>query len=166
MQAYAGLMSITGEADGEPVRTGTSVVDLSTGATALSGILAALYHRERTGEGQRIDVSLLGTTIAWMTYHAVAYFATGKVPGRTGSHHPSVSPYGGYPTRDGYLVVAIAFDSHWAKFCELAGRPELMADPRFARNPDRVINRDQLDPIVVEILSARSAAEWAGIMDA
>ena len=165
-QAEGGLMSITGEASGEPVRTGTSVVDLSTGAAALSGILAALYQRERTGEGQRIDVSLLGTTIAWMTYHAVAYFATGKAPGRTGSHHPSVSPYGGYPTKDGFLVVAIAFDSHWVKFCELVGRPELITDLRFASNPERVINRAELDPIVVEILADKSATEWAGIMDA
>jgi len=165
IQAYAGLMSITGEADGEPVRTGTSSVDLSTGATALSGILAALYHRERTGEGQRIDVSLLGTTIAWMTYHAVAYFATGIAPGRTGSHHPSVAPYGGYPTGDGYLVVAIAFDNHWAKFCELVGRPELIDDPRFARNPDRVKNRAELDPIMTEILSTRGAVEWGAVMD-
>ncbi|MEZ4507825.1 MAG: CoA transferase [Thermomicrobiales bacterium] len=157
MQAYAGLMSITGEADGEPVRTGTSVVDLSTGEMALSGILAALYHRERTGEGQRIDVSLLGTTIAWMTYHAVAYFATGKIPGRSGSHHPSVSPYGGYPTGDGYLVVAIAFDNHWSRFCELVGRPDLIDDPRFARNPDRVVNRAELDPIMAEILAPRGA---------
>jgi crotonobetainyl-CoA:carnitine CoA-transferase CaiB-like acyl-CoA transferase len=166
IQAYAGLMSITGEADGEPVRTGTSVVDLSTGATALSGILAALYHRERTGEGQRIDVSLLGTTIAWMTYHAVAYFATGKVPGRTGSHHPSVSPYGGYPTGDGFLVVAIAFDNHWARFCELVGHPELIDDPRFARNPDRVANRAELDPIMADILAPKGAVEWATMMDA
>lgn len=165
IQAYGGLMSITGESGGEPVRTGTSSVDLSTGATALSGILAALYHRERTGEGQRIDVSLLGTTIAWMTYHAVAYFATGNVPERTGSHHPSVSPYGGYPTGDGFMVVAIAFDNHWAKFCELVGRPELIDDPRFARNPDRVRNRAELDPIIVEILSTRGAVEWAAMMD-
>jgi crotonobetainyl-CoA:carnitine CoA-transferase CaiB-like acyl-CoA transferase len=166
IQAYAGLMSITGEASGEPVRTGTSVVDLSTGAAALSGILAALYQRERTGEGQRIDVSLLGTTIAWMTYHAVAYFATGKAPGRTVSHHPSVSPYGGFPTREGYLVVEIAFDSHWAIFCEMVGRPELIGDARFAGNPERVANRAELDPIIVEILSSKSAVEWAGIMDA
>ena len=165
IQAYGGLMSITGEASGEPVRTGTSVVDLSTGALALSGILAALYQRERTGEGQRVDVSLLGTTIAWMTYHAVAYYATGKVPGRTGSHHPSVSPYGGYPTKDGWLVVAIAFDSHWAKFCHLVDRPELIGDPRFAGNPERVANRPELDPILIDILSTRSASEWASLMD-
>lgn len=166
IQAYAGLMSITGEGSGEPVRTGTSVVDLSTGSLALSGILAALYRRERTGEGQRVDVSLLGTTIAWMTYHAVAYFATGKAPGRTGSHHPSVSPYGGYPTKDGWLVVAIAFDSHWIKFCNLVERPELIADARFVGNAERVANRPELDPILIEILSAHSAAEWAERMDA
>lgn len=166
IQAYGGLMSITGEAGGEPVRTGTSVVDLSTGAMALGGILAALYRRERTGQGQRVDVSLLGTTIAWMTYHAVAYFATGTVPGRGGSHHPSVSPYGGYPTREGWLVVAIAFDSHWAKFCQLVERPDLIDDPRFIGNPERVANRPELDPILIDILSTRTAREWASIMDA
>src|SRR5690606_2767276 len=120
MQAYAGLMSITGEPDRPPVRTGTSVVDLSTGANAAQGILAALYVRERTGLGQRVDVSLLGSTVAWMTYHAVTWFATGEPPGRMGSAHPSVAPYGAFPTRDGYLVVAIAFDSHWQRFCEVA----------------------------------------------
>lgn len=166
IQAYAGLMSITGEGGGEPVRTGISVVDLSTGSLALSGMLAALYQRERTGAGQRVDVSLLGSTIAWMTYHAVAYFATGKIPGRTGSHHPSVSPYGGYPTKDGWLVVAIAFDSHWIKFCQLVGRPELIDDARFVSNPARVTNRPVLDPILIDILSAYSASEWAERMDA
>ncbi len=166
IQAYAGLMSITGEASGEPVRTGTSVVDLSTGSLALSGILAALYQRERTGEGQRVDVSLLGSTIAWMTYHAVAYYATGNVPGRTGSHHPSVSPYGGYPTKDGWLVVAIAFDSHWVKFCNLVERPDLTDDPRFTGNAERVANRPALDPILIDILATHTAAEWAERMDA
>lgn len=166
IQAYGGLMSLTGEPDGLPVRTGTSVVDLSTGATAVQGILAALYVRERTGVGQRVDVSLLGTTVAWLSYHAVAYFATGRNPRPLGSHHPSVAPYGAYPTRSGFLVVAIAFDSNWRTFCDVLGASALAADARFATNPDRIANREELDASLIELLATKSAEEWAGLMDA
>jgi crotonobetainyl-CoA:carnitine CoA-transferase CaiB-like acyl-CoA transferase len=166
MQAYAGLMSITGEEGGEPVRTGTSVVDLSTGANATQGILAALYVRERTGRGQRVDVSLLGSVVSWMSYHAVAYFASGEVPGRLGSRHASVAPYGAFPTRDGYLVVAIALEGSWRRFCEAVGRPEWLQDPRFTRNPDRISHREAMESAIVEALADRSAMEWAAVMDA
>jgi crotonobetainyl-CoA:carnitine CoA-transferase CaiB-like acyl-CoA transferase len=165
MQAYAGLMSITGEEDGEPVRTGTSVVDLTTGANAVQGILAALYVRERTGQGQRVDVSLLGSLVSWMTYHAVGYFGTGAVPGRMGSRHPSVAPYGAFPTKDGYLVVAVATDPLWRRFCQAVARDDLIDDPRFARNGARIANRAELEPVLDAILAARSADEWAAIMD-
>jgi formyl-CoA transferase/CoA:oxalate CoA-transferase len=165
MQAYAGLMSLTGEPHGPPVRTGTSVVDLSTGANAVQGILAALYVRERTGRGQRVDVSLLGSTIAWMTYHAVAWFATGEAPARHGSQHPSVAPYGAFPTRDGFLVVALAFDTHWTRFCEVAGHPELAADLRLSTNAARIANRDYLEQMMTKVLASRSTQEWAGMMD-
>lgn len=166
MQAYAGLMSITGEADGMPVRTGTSVVDLTTGANAAQGILAALYVRERSGEGQRIDVSLLGSVVSWLTYHAVAYFATGENPPRMGSRHPSVAPYGAFPTGDGFLVVAVALEPSWRRFCQAIGREELTDDPRFAKNPQRIVNRAELESILVDVLAAKSADEWAAIMDA
>ncbi|HKG25654.1 MAG TPA: CoA transferase [Thermomicrobiales bacterium] len=165
MQAYGGLMSITGEENGEPVRTGTSVVDLTTGANAVQGILAALYVRERTGQGQRVDVSLLSSLVSWLTYHAVGYFGTGSVPGRMGSRHPSVAPYGAFPTRDGYLVVAVATDPLWRRFCQAVGREDLIDDPRFARNGNRIANRGELEPVLVEILAACSADEWAAIMD-
>jgi crotonobetainyl-CoA:carnitine CoA-transferase CaiB-like acyl-CoA transferase len=165
MQAYGGLMSITGEENGEPVRTGTSVVDLTTGANAVQGILAALYVRERTGQGQRVDVSLLSSLVSWLTYHAVGYFGTATVPGRMGSRHPSVAPYGAFPTRDGYLVVAVATDPLWRRFCQAAGREDLIDDPRFARNGNRIANRGELEPVLVEILAAHSADEWAAIMD-
>jgi crotonobetainyl-CoA:carnitine CoA-transferase CaiB-like acyl-CoA transferase len=165
MQAYGGLMSITGEEAGEPVRTGTSVVDLTTGANAVQGILAALYVRERTGQGQRVDVSLLGSLVSWLTYHAVGFFGTGKVPGRLGSRHGSVAPYGAFPTRDGYLVVAVATDPLWRRFCQAVGREDLSDDPRFARNGSRIANRAELESVLVEILAARSAEEWAAIMD-
>jgi len=165
MQAYAGLMSITGEADGEPVRTGTSVVDLTTGANAVQGILAALFVRERTGTGQRVDVSLLGSVVSWLSYHAVAYFGTGELPPRMGSRHPSVAPYGAFPTRDGYLVVAVALDSSWRRFCQALGREELIDDQRFANNPKRIENRVELEALLTEALAERGAAEWAAIMD-
>lgn len=165
MQAYGGLMGITGEEGRPPVRTGTSVVDLSTGANAVQGMLAALYVRERTGQGQRVDVSLLGSVVSWLTYHAVGFFATGEQPKRMGSRHPGVMPYGAYPTRDGYLVVAIAMDSLWQRFCQAIGHPEWASDPRFARNPDRVANRELLDALLEQSLAKRSAAEWGEIMD-
>lgn len=165
MQAYAGLMSITGEANGAPVRTGTSVVDLTTGANAAQGILAALYVRERTGAGQRVDVSLLGSVVSWLSYHAVAYFATGEVPPRMGSRHPSVAPYGAFPTKDGYLVVAVALDSTWKRFCGALERPDLTDHPRFSTNPLRIANRAELEAAVTEALADRSATGWAEVMD-
>src|SRR3954469_14730494 len=126
MQAYAGLMSITGDENGDPVRTGTSVVDLTTGANAVQGILAALFVRERTGKGQRVDVSLLGSVVSWLSYHVVGYFATGETPQPMGSAHPSVAPYGTYPTRDGFIVIAIALDSSWKRLCKAMERTDLI----------------------------------------
>jgi crotonobetainyl-CoA:carnitine CoA-transferase CaiB-like acyl-CoA transferase len=166
MQAYAGLMSITGEPDRPPVRTGTSVVDLTTGANAVQGILAALYVRERSGIGQRVDVSLLGSVVSWLSYHVVGYFATGEAPERMGSRHPSVAPYGTYPTRDGFLVVAVALDSSWKRFCTAVGRPDLIDHPRLGKNAGRITHRDELEPLIEGILAERTAAEWVAIMDA
>lgn len=166
MQAYAGLMSVTGEADRPPVRTGTSVVDLAAGANAVQGILAALYVREKTGVGQRVDVSLLGAVISWLSYHVVGYFGTGQLPQRMGAAHPSVAPYAAYPTRDGFLVLAVALNASWRRFCDAVNRPELFEDPRFLNNADRIRNRDELDDIVRQILAERTADEWATILDA
>jgi formyl-CoA transferase/CoA:oxalate CoA-transferase len=165
MQAYAGLMSITGEPDRPPVRVGTSVVDLSTGANTVQGILAALYVRERTGQGQRVDVSLLGSVVSWLSYHVVAHFATGDVPEPMGSRHPSVAPYGTYPTKDGFLVVAVALDSSWKRFCTAVGRPELIDHPRLGRNAGRIAHREELEPLIAGILAERTAQEWAEVMD-
>lgn len=165
MQAYGGLMSITGEEHGAPVRVGTSVVDLTAGANAVQGILAALYLRERTGAGQRIESSLLEGQVSWLTYHAVAYFASGEAPGRLGSFHASVAPYGAFPTNDGYLVVAVATDALWRRFCGALEHPELVEDPRFAKNVERCANRDELHAELLPILAERSAAAWADAMD-
>ena len=166
MQAYGGLMSLTGEAGRPPVRVGTSVVDLTAGANAVQGLLLALFVRERTGRGQRVESSLLEGQVSWLTYHAVSYFASGEVPGRLGSAHASVAPYGAYPTRDGFLIVAVATDALWRRFCAVIGREELIDDPRFARNAERCAGRDELDALLTPTLSGETSGEWARRMDA
>ncbi len=166
MQAYGGLMSITGEAGRPPVRVGTSVVDLTAGANAVQAILAALYVRERTGRGQRVESSLLEGQVSWLTYHAVSYFGTGQVPERIGSAHASVAPYGAYPTGDGFLVIAVASDALWRRFCQAIGHAELLEDPRFATNADRCANRDELDGVLIPMLAEYDSRSWAERMDA
>jgi formyl-CoA transferase/CoA:oxalate CoA-transferase len=166
MQAATGLMSITGEHGRPPVRAGTSLIDLTAGANAVQGILAALYVRERTGSGQRVEVSLLGAGVSWLTYHATAYFATGEIPKRMGSNHAAVAPYGAYPTSDGYLVVAVATDALWRRFCGALGPNEFVDDARFASNPDRLRYREELDAILFPVLAKRTAEEWTDILTA
>ncbi len=165
MQAYGGLMSITGETGRPPVRVGTSVVDLTAGANAAQAILAALFVRERTGRGQLVESSLLEGQVSWLTYHAVSYFANHQVPERIGSSHASVAPYGAYPTKSGFLVVAVASDALWRRFCGAIERPELVSDPRFATNAARCEHRDALDEIIVSVLSHADSQEWARRMD-
>jgi crotonobetainyl-CoA:carnitine CoA-transferase CaiB-like acyl-CoA transferase len=165
MQAYAGLMSITGEEGRPPVRVGTSVVDLTAGANAVQAILAALYVRERTGNGQRVESSLLEGQVAWLTYHAVSYFGTGHVPERLGSAHGSVAPYGAFATRDGFLVVAVVNDGLFARFCGVIGREDLITDPRFTTNPLRCEHRPQLQEEIESALASDDAQAWATKMD-
>jgi crotonobetainyl-CoA:carnitine CoA-transferase CaiB-like acyl-CoA transferase len=166
MQAYGGLMSLTGEEGRAPVRVGTSVADLTAGANAVQGILLALFVRERTGKGQRVESSLLEGQVSWLTYHAVSYFASGEVPQRLGSSHASVAPYGAYPTRDGFLIVAVATDALWRRFCGVIGREELIDDPRFARNALRCQNRAAMDAILEPTLAQGTSDDWARRMDA
>jgi crotonobetainyl-CoA:carnitine CoA-transferase CaiB-like acyl-CoA transferase len=165
MQAYGGLMSITGEEGRPPVRVGTSLVDLTCGANAVQGILAALYFRERTGRGQKIESSLLEGQVSWMTYHAVSYFASGEPPRRMGSGHASVAPYGAFPTGDGFLVVAVVNDGLWKRFCEVINREDLLDDPRFETNPLRCEHRDELQAELESALASQPADEWARRMD-
>ncbi len=165
MQAYGGLMSITGESGRPPVRVGTSVVDLTAGANAAQAILAALFVRERTGRGQLVESSLLEGQVSWLTYHAVSYFANHQVPERIGSSHASVAPYGAYPTKSGFLVVAVASDALWRRFCGAIERPELVSDQLFATNAARCQHRDALDEIIVSVLSLADSQEWARRMD-
>jgi crotonobetainyl-CoA:carnitine CoA-transferase CaiB-like acyl-CoA transferase len=159
-QAVSGMMSVTGEPDGEPVRSGTSLADTGAGMWSVIGILAALHAREASGRGQLVDVSLLDGQVAWLTYVAGKYFATGVTPGRHGSAHESLTPYQVLPTADAPLMVAVGSDGLWRRFAEAIGRAELAADPRFATNPDRVRNRDALIPLITEVMAGRGCAEW------
>jgi formyl-CoA transferase/CoA:oxalate CoA-transferase len=159
-QALSGVMSVTGEADGPPVRFGVSGADLAAGMWATIGVLAAVHERQRTGHGQWVDISLLDGQIAWLTYVASGHFASGDVPARYGSAHPTIVPYQAFPTADGHLMVAAGNDSLWRRFTEAIGLGHLTDDPRFVTNPDRVQNRGQLLPLIEEKLASRSAEEW------
>ena len=160
-QALGGLMSVTGEADGEPVRVGNSAADIGAAMWAAIGILAALHARDTNGHGEWVDISLLDGQIAWLTYLAGGYFASGEVPRRYGSAHPTIVPYQALRTGDGHLMVAVGNDALWQRFAPLLGLPELAEDPRFATNPDRVVNRDELIPLIEAALAARRSDEWA-----
>lgn len=149
MQAEGGLMSITGEEGGPPVRVGVAITDIGAGMYATQAILAALFERELgDGGGQKIDVSLYDGQVAWMTYMASYYFATGEAPGRMGSKHPTIAPYQAFETADGYVVVAVATERMWERFCAALGREDLVDDERFATNADRVEHRAELDRIL------------------
>ncbi|MBV9092703.1 MAG: CoA transferase [Streptosporangiaceae bacterium] len=165
-QAVSGMMSITGEPGGEPVRTGSSTADVGAGMWALIGILAALHARQATGKGQYVDISLLDGQIAWLTYVAGKYFATGKTPGRHGSAHESLVPYQVFPTADTPLMVAVGSDAIWRRFAAASGLGDLADDPRYASNPDRVRNRDTLIPRITAALAARGSAEWTDLLNA
>jgi crotonobetainyl-CoA:carnitine CoA-transferase CaiB-like acyl-CoA transferase len=160
MQAEGGLMSITGEADGPPVRVGVALADIGAGMYATQAILAALLSRELgDGTGQKVDVSLLDGQAAWMSYMASNYFATGDPPARMGSKHPTITPYQAFETADDYVVVACASEHIWPRFCEAIGRPDLETDERFATNADRVEHREELDPILEAELAASTTEE-------
>jgi crotonobetainyl-CoA:carnitine CoA-transferase CaiB-like acyl-CoA transferase len=151
MQAEGGMMSITGEEGGPPVRVGVAIADIGAGMYMTQAILAALLNRELgDGGGQKIDVSLYDGQVAWMTYMASYYFATGEPPGRMGSKHPTIAPYQAFETADDYVVVAVSSENIWPRFCRAIDRPELIEDSRFETNTDRVSNRDELDALLNE----------------
>ena len=167
MQAEGGMMSITGTEDGEPVRVGVAIADIGAGMYATQAILAALTYRERDsqGRGQKIDVSLFDGQVAWMTYMASYYFATGSPPGRMGSKHPTIAPYQAFETADDHLVVAVSSEHMWPRFCAAIDREDLIDDPRFATNSDRVANRETLDELLASEFATRDTAEWVQILE-
>jgi crotonobetainyl-CoA:carnitine CoA-transferase CaiB-like acyl-CoA transferase len=160
VQAVSGLMSLTGSADGPAFRSGISVFDVLTGLHAAIGILAALNHRNRTGEGQHLEVSLLASALSGMVNQTSAYVAGGVVPTRMGNAHPSVFPYQPLPTADRDLIIIAVNNGQFRRLCDVLGLPDLPNDPRFANNEDRTRNRDLLRPLLVERLYTRTAEEW------
>ncbi|WP_121750611.1 CoA transferase [Streptomyces sp. E2N166] len=168
VQAVGGLMSVTGEPEphGEPTKTGVALVDVITGLHATVGILAALRHRERTGEGQLVEVSLLGSLLSAMANQASGYVAAGVVPGRLGNAHPSIAPYETFHTADRPIALAVGNDRQFAALAALLGVPELADDPRFRTNPDRVAHRGELRALLQDRLRTRGADHWAGALPA
>jgi len=160
-QAMGGAMSLTGPVDGEPYRFPTAMADISAGVYAVIGILGALLERQRSGEGQFIDISLLESQITWLSYVAANYFATGQRPRRLGNLHPSIVPYQPFKARDGYIMVAVGTEKLWKQFCAALELPASVAnDPRFANNAARAAHRDELVGLLAEIFAGRDAAEW------
>ena len=160
VQAISGLMSLTGDPDGEPYRAGISVFDVMSGMQATIGVLAALRHRAATGEGQHVEVNLLATALSGMVNQTSAYVAGGVVPFRMGNAHPSLFPYEPLPTADGDLIITAGNDGQFAKLCAALGLPELVDDPRFGHNEDRTANREELRPLLVERLRTKGRMEW------
>ena len=159
IQGEGGLMSITGEPDGPPNKFGASVADITAGMLAAQGILLSLYHREKTGVGQMVDVGMLDGQVALLTYHANGYFATGKIPPRRGNKHPSITPYETYSCKDGYFNLGVGNDSLWRRFCDAMGLGEIKEDPKFAVNKDRVDNRLELQEILDAIFAEKTVEE-------
>ncbi|MBI4390818.1 MAG: CoA transferase [candidate division NC10 bacterium] len=160
VQGESGVMSLTGFPDGPPCKVGLSIADLIAGMYAVQGIALALYARERTGRGQRVDVALLDGMISFLTYQAGIFFTTGKSPARMGNLHPTIMPYETFEAADGHLNVAVGNNSLFQQFCRVLGRSDLAADRRFGTDAGRVEHRAALRPTLEEILRGRSVAAW------
>lgn len=162
VQGMGGVMSITGEPGGRPVRPGLSLGDIAAGLFTAIGVLAALHERERSGQGQFVDVSMLDCQIAILENAIVRYFATGQIPGPLGTRHPAATPFQAFPTKDGYIVLALAWgvENQWELFCATIGRPDLIGDERFETSALRTKNHAILEPILNEALQQRTTAEW------
>ncbi|HLC02984.1 MAG TPA: CoA transferase [Anaerolineales bacterium] len=165
VQALGGLMSVTGPIEGEPTRAGVAIADLASGMFACSAVLAALFARERTGDGQRIDISLLDSQVALMSYVASNFLVSGEKPKRYGNAHPNIVPYEAFKARDGYLAFAAGNDRQWETFCNAVGRPEWVDDERFSTNPARNRNRTLLIGLLNELFQEREVAEWIALCD-
>ncbi len=165
-QAFTGMLSLTGEPGGPPARSPFSPIDQATGYHAVIGIMGGLMQRGRTGRGSRIEVSLFDSAVGFLGYFLQNYWLRGTEPERPGSGHESLCPYQAFATADAPIILGIANDGFWQAFCDLVGRPELAADPRFATNAARVTERAALLPIVAEILAGRTRAQWLAELDA
>jgi crotonobetainyl-CoA:carnitine CoA-transferase CaiB-like acyl-CoA transferase len=169
IQGMGGLMSLTGHPDGipggGPMKAGVALTDILTGLYASNAVLAALAYRERTGQGQYIDLALLDVQVACLANQAMNYLTTGNSPQRMGNAHPNIVPYQDFPTADGYMILAIGNDSQFAKFCACAGKAELANDVRFATNKARVGHRESLIPQLRELTAQRTTADWIAALE-
>lgn len=159
-QAMGGIMSVTGEAEGSPMKVGVGITDITTGLYATIGVLAALQHRTVTGEGQHIDVALLDTQVSWLANEGTNYLTSGVVPHRRGNAHPNIAPYKVYPTADGHVVLCVGNDAQFQRWCEVANVSPLADDARFATNPARLANRKALDDAVAQEMATRTSGDW------
>jgi formyl-CoA transferase len=160
IQALSGVMSITGEPDGPPTKLGVAISDITAGMFAAQAILAALYARERTGRGDRVETALFDSTLAWLANQGSNYLVSGEIPERRGSAHPSIVPYQMFAAADQALIVAVGNDAQFVRFCEVIGHPEWSQDDRFATNAQRVRHRETLIPLIASVLATRPATDW------
>jgi len=166
IQGMGGIMSLTGMPDGEPMKVGVGIADVMTGMYATVGILAALQHRERTGEGQHIDISLLDTQISWLVNAGTNYLTDRQLPDRLGNGHPNIVPYQVFSTADAPMILAVGNDSQFKRFCQVADIAHLASDERYASNPMRIRNRAALCELVENVLRKRTRASWLQELDA
>jgi crotonobetainyl-CoA:carnitine CoA-transferase CaiB-like acyl-CoA transferase len=163
VQGMSGIMSLTGDPNGPPYKTGTSLADITAGLYAALGILLALQARQRTGRGQKVDVSLLDGQVSLLTYQAGIYFGTGQSPNRKGNQHPTIVPYETFQARDRYFNLAVGNDRLWQQFCDLLGRQDLKE--QFPTNPQRVEQHDKLFPMLQQIFAGKTADEWLALLE-
>jgi len=164
LQGMGGLMSITGEPDGPPIKVGVAIADITGGMFTAYGILVALYNRKNTGKGQMIDVSLLDSQVAQLTYRAGAYLTSGEIPQPVGSGHPVIVPYQAFKAKDVYINIAVGNDQLWQRFCKAVGLEKVMGDPKFATNAKRVENREEIVKIISDLIATRNGEEWLKII--
>lgn len=165
-QGFGGIMSLTGEPEGEPMKVGVGVSDVMCGMYATVGILAALRHRDKTGEGQHIDLALVDCQVAWLVNEGVNYLTSGELPTRRGNGHPNIAPYQTYRASDGDVIVAVGNDTQFARFADWLGQPGMANDPRFATNPARLMNREGLNALLTPALASHSVDDIVAALEA
>ncbi|GAB5449620.1 CaiB/BaiF CoA transferase family protein [Gymnodinialimonas sp.] len=165
-QGYSGIMSLTGEPEGAPMKVAVGIADVMTGMYASVGILAALRHRDATGQGQHVDLALVDASLAWMINEGVAHLTTGKPRPRRGNEHATIVPYQTFACADGFVLVAVGNDLQYTRFCDFLGRPDLADDPRFATNAARVVNRGTLIPLLEDLMVQHSQADIVAGLEA
>ncbi|WP_319244753.1 CoA transferase [uncultured Propionivibrio sp.] len=165
VQAMGGIMSITGPEGGEPTRVGASVGDIIAGMFTAYGVMVALFHRQRTGEGQKVDVGMLDCQLAVLENAISRYTTSGVVPGPLGNRHPSITPFASFTAKDGHIIVGAGNDRLWEKLCNILGHPELIKDPRFDNNGNRTTHAVELQQILNDVFSAKTIAEWLELLE-